>query len=218
MSRKQTNHRSTTMSKQTVYLFDFDGTLTTRDTMLTFIRYTHGTVAFICGFLRHLPMLVKMKIGIYPNGKAKERIFSHFYKNVPTETMNRWGSCFAADNRHLVRPKGLRILQEARKEGATILIVSASIDLWVRPFFDLLLTKTTEPKGDFHVVCTQAEEKDGRITGRFSTPNCHGAEKVRRIEALLDKRESYHIIAFGDSRGDDEMLKYADEGHFKPFR
>ena len=58
----------------------------------------------------------------------------------------------------------------------------------------------------------------GCLTGRFSTPNCYGPEKVRRIEAVWPHREQYDVSAFGDSRGDKEMLAYADQAYFKPFR
>ena len=58
----------------------------------------------------------------------------------------------------------------------------------------------------------------GRITGRLATANCNGAEKPRRILALFPHREDYRLVAFGDSRGDREMLAMADEAHYKPFR
>ena len=58
----------------------------------------------------------------------------------------------------------------------------------------------------------------GCLTGRFATPNCYGPEKVRRIEAVWPHREQYDVSAFGDSRGDKEMLAYADQAYFKPFR
>ena len=59
---------------------------------------------------------------------------------------------------------------------------------------------------------------EGRLTGRFLTKNCYGAEKVNRLrEVLVAPREEYYIVAFGDSRGDKELLAYADKGYFKPF-
>ena len=68
------------------------------------------------------------------------------------------------------------------------------------------------------MVATEPEIRNGRLTGRFATPNCKGAEKVRRILGLFPDRESYRLTAFGDSRGDREMLAMADEAHYKPFR
>jgi phosphoserine phosphatase len=60
--------------------------------------------------------------------------------------------------------------------------------------------------------------KDGRLTGRFLTKNCYGQEKVNRIKELYPHREEYHLTAYGDSNGDRELLAFADEAHYKPFR
>ena len=190
-----------------VFAFDFDGTLTSRDTLLEFIRYACGTRAFALGFLRHAHLLVLMKLHLYPNWKAKQRIFSYFFKGMDLNTFDSLCQHFANDNRHLLRPEGIRTLQQAKAEGAEVLIVSASIDNWVQPFFP-----------DANVLGTKVEVVDGCLTGRFLTKNCYGQEKVNRILALYPDRNTYHLIAYGDSRGDKELLSFADEPHFKPFR
>ena len=186
-----------------VYAFDFDGTLTTRDTLLVFIRYACGTRAFLLGFLRYAHQLVLMKLGFYPNWKAKQHIFSYFFKGLPLETFDTLCRQFAADNRQLLRPEGLRLVAQAQAEGALVLIVSASIDNWVQPFFP-----------EVTVLGTQIEVRDGRLTGRFLTKNCYGQEKVNRILALYPDRRSYHLTAYGDSRGDKELLVFADSPHW----
>ena len=186
-----------------VYAFDFDGTLTTRDTLLAFIRYACGTRAFLLGFLRHAHRLVLMKLGLYPNWKAKQPIFSYFFKGLDQEAFDTLCRQFAADNRQLLRPEGLQRVSQALHEGADVLIVSASIDNWVQPFFP-----------DVTVLGTQIEVLDGRLTGRFLTKNCYGQEKVKRILALYPDRRSYHLTAYGDSRGDKELLAFADDPHW----
>ena len=45
-----------------IYAFDFDGTLTTSDTLIAFIRYAKGNWAFCLGFLRDSVLLILMKI------------------------------------------------------------------------------------------------------------------------------------------------------------
>ena len=189
-----------------IYAFDFDGTLTTRDTLLEFIRYACGCKVFLWGFLLHAHLLVLMKLGLYPNWKAKQLIFSYFFKGLDLGAFNSLCQQFAADNRQLLRPKGLQRLRQAQAEGAEVLIVSASIDNWVQPFFPQV-----------KVLGTQLEIQDGRLTGRFLTSNCYGQEKVSRILALHPHRQEYKLIAFGDSRGDKELLAFADEAHYKPF-
>ena len=192
-----------------VFAFDFDGTLTTRDTLIAFIRYACGTPRFLLGFLLHAPLLVLMKLRLYSNGKAKQRLFSWFFRGMPLETFDTLCQSFALSHRHLLRPETVRLLQQALSEGAEVLIVSASIDNWVQPFFSSFHLQPST----LHLLCTQIEVIDGRLTGRFLTPNCYGQEKVRRILALYPDRSSYHLTAYGDSRGDRELLAFADEAH-----
>ena len=185
-----------------LFAFDFDGTLTTRDTLIAFIRYACGTPRFLLGFLLHAPLLVLMKLRLYSNGKAKQRLFSWFFRGMPIETFDALCQSFALSHRHLLRPETVRLLQQALSEGSEVLVVSASIDNWVQPFFPSVT-----------VLGTQIEVIDGRLTGRFLTPNCYGQEKVRRILALHPVRSSYRLTAYGDSRGDRELLAFADVAH-----
>lgn len=196
-----------------VYAFDFDGTLTTKDTLLQFIRYAKGTAAFVGGFLLFSPLLILMKLHLYPNYKAKEKIFSFYFKEMEISDFQACCDRFAQAHKNLIRPQGWDALQKAVDAHAITIIVSASIDNWVRPFF------YNFPEGSIRVLGTQIEVTDHRVTGRFLTPNCYGQEKVRRIqETLKGKREDYDITAFGDSRGDKELLAYANTGFYKPFR
>lgn len=190
-----------------IYAFDFDGTLTTKDTLIEFIRYAKGSMALGLGFMRYAHLLVLMKIGLYPNYKAKQKVFAHFFKDTTLDDFNALCKAFAASSSHLLRPNAIEAINHAIKEGSEVLIVSASIDNWVQPFFP-----------QEKVVGTQIEVIDGKLTGRFLSKNCYGQEKVNRILSLYPNRQDYHLTAYGDSRGDKEMLAFADESHFKPFR
>lgn len=200
--------------KKKIYCFDFDGTLTTSDTLLEFIKYAKGRGRFLMVFLMYSPLLVMMKLHLYPNWKAKQQIFAHLFAGMRIEKFDALCRDFAEESQHLLRPKGITLMHEALVAGAQVFIVSASIDNWVRPFFDIRNLKGVQ------VLGTQIEVEDGKLTGRFKSNNCYGKEKVHRIaEALKSfERSEYEIEAFGDSRGDKEMLAFADKGHFKPFR
>ena len=190
-----------------IYAFDFDGTLTTKDTLIEFIRYAKGSMALGLGFMRYAHLLVLMKIGLYPNYKAKQKVFAHFFKDTTLDDFNALCKAFAASSSHLLRPNAIEAINHAIKEGSEVLIVSASIDNWVQPFFPQV-----------KVVGTQIEVIDGKLTGRFLSKNCYGQEKVNRILSLYPNRQDYHLTAYGDSRGDKEMMAFADESYFKPFR
>ncbi len=186
---------------------DFDGTLTTRDTFVAFIRDVFGDRKFWWGFLRHTLLLVKMFIGLCPGGEVKERIFAYFFKGMSLDEFDSHCQQFAASHRSLLRPLGIAAITQAQQEGAEVVIISASIDNWVQPFFPSV-----------KVLGTQVEVRDGRLTGRFLSSNCFGQEKVNRLLTVYPQRSDYHLTAYGDSKGDRELLAFADESYYKPFR
>ena len=206
--------------KKKVYLFDFDGTLTCADTLLEFIRYVCGRRRFFIGFALFSPLLVLMKLHLYPNYRAKQRLFAWYFKGMSIDNFDLVCRRFAHQNQRLMRQKALDRLREIFHNNETLCVVSASIDNWVRPFFDNI---SKASRSDFRVIGTEVEvDTDGVLTGRFRTHNCYGAEKVRRVlEAmpqLKSNRDDFWVVACGDSRGDKELLEFADEAHFKPFR
>lgn len=192
---------------RTVIATDFDGTLTRRDTLIEFIRFAKGDVGFFFGFLLFSPLIVLMKLHLYPNWKTKQKVFSYFFRGTSIEEFNRLGKEFADHSQHLLRWGGLELIEKAKAEGTDIVVISASIDNWVQPFFPELL-----------VLGTQVEVKDGLLTGRFSTKNCYGQEKVNRLLSVFPDRENYRLVAYGDSSGDRKLLDFADEQHYKPFQ
>lgn len=206
--------------KKKVYLFDFDGTLTSADTLLEFIRYACGRRRFFIGFALFSPLLVLMKLHLYPNYRAKQRLFAWYFKGMSIDNFDLVCRRFAHHNQRLMRQKALDKLREIFQYNETLCVVSASIDNWVRPFFDNI---SKASRSDFRVIGTEVEvDTDGVLTGRFRTHNCYGAEKVRRVlEAmpqLKSNRDDFWVVACGDSRGDKELLEFADEAYFKPFR
>jgi HAD superfamily phosphoserine phosphatase-like hydrolase len=195
------------MNKKKIVVFDFDGTLTTKDSFVEFIRFTKGTKVFVLGFLRYAPLLLLMKLRLYPNYKAKQKVFSYFFKGMELEEFNRHGELFAMQNSGIMRDKGLHVLKQAIRAEAETVIISASVYNWVEP---CVYAKT--------YLCTEVEVKDGRLTGRFLTKNCYGQEKVNRLLEKYPRRDEYYLTVYGDSRGDKELLAFADEAHYKPFR
>lgn len=187
--------------------FDFDGTLTTHDTFIEILRYTFGTKALLSGLLRYAPQLVLMKLHLYPNYKAKEKVFSYFFKGMEYVKFSRLCDVFSIQCKYLERRNAMRAVRQQKKEGAEIVIISASVYDWVEPFV----------YADAY-LCTEVEVVDGRLTGRFLTKNCYGQEKVNRLLEKYPDRSTYYLTAYGDSRGDKELLAFADESHYKPFR
>ena len=198
-----------------VYAFDFDGTMTTHDTMLLFLRHSFGTPRVIAAMLLLSPLLVLMKMHFYPNWKVKQRLLSLFLKGMSVDEFESRCRRFAQSCPHVIRKAAVAEVKNALSRGFRVVVVSASVPAWVRPFF--LQPDGTLPDG-LTVIGTELEEWNGLLTGRLSSINCYGSEKVRRLLNILPDRASYRLTAFGDSRGDRELLSFADVAHYKPFR
>lgn len=192
------------MNKRNIAAFDFDGTLTTRDSFLAFIKFACGTVSYYAGLVRYAPQLALMLLHLYPNSKAKQRLFSHFFKGWQYSWFKALGEDFTVVIDTMRNEPVIQRLQEHIDRGDTVYIVSASLPEWITPWCSKLGVK--------HVLATEVEvDDDGRLTGRFKTPNCRGQEKVNRLLAVEPDRQNYHLTAYGDSRGDRELLALADQ-------
>ena len=196
-----------------IFVFDFDGTLTYTDTLLAFIRFACGPVRMCMGFALYAPLLVLMKLKLYPNYKAKQKVFAHFFRGMTLTHFDALCTAFAQQGEHLLRPAARNFINTVRSEAYAMAIVSASIDNWVRPFAELYLqsdnaqdksqgnvqdnTKDNKPLSPIIVLGTKVEvDAAGCLTGRFATPNCYGPEKVRRIEAVWPHREQYDAVSY----------------------
>ncbi len=146
-----------------------------------------------------------MKLKLYPNWKCKQKVFAHFFKGMKISEFSRLGKDFAKEIENIRKESMIAELRKLREEGASIYVISASIDEWVRPFCTQL--------GALDVISTKVEiDSLGCLTGRFLTLNCYGQEKVRRLLEIEPNRKEYILVAYGDSQGDKELLEFADRG------
>lgn len=194
-----------------VYAFDFDGTLTKKDTFLAFIEYAKGYGKTFWGFFLFSPILILMKLRLFPNWKAKQMVFSWFFKGMNINEFNQICHEFADRNQRIIRTRGWDTIRKALANGEQVIIITASIENWVKPFFK-------EFGNQIKVEGTKIDVRINQITGQFLTQNCYGVEKTKRLKEVFPYRQAYELIAFGDSNGDRYLLNEADESHYKPFR
>ena len=194
-----------------VYAFDFDGTLTKKDTFLAFIEYAKGYGKTFWGFFLFSPILILMKLRLFPNWKAKQMVFSWFFKGMNINEFNQICHEFADRNQRIIRTEGWDTIRKALANGEQVIIITASIENWVKPFFK-------EFGNQIKVEGTKIDVRINQITGQFLTQNCYGVEKTKRLKEVFPYRQAYELIAFGDSDGDRYLLNEADESHYKPFR
>lgn len=193
-----------------IAFFDFDGTITTKDSLLEFIKFYKGTGFFYFGFLLYSPYVVAYKLGIIPNYVAKQKVLQFFFKGDSMEQFTAGCKKFAQTVLpSLVRPKALKEIERLKALDTTIVVVSASAENWISDW--------TAQNG-LNLIGTLLETGNGKITGKINGKNCYGDEKASRIKAQYNLIDYAEVYCYGDSGGDKAMLQLADFRFYKPFR
>ena len=188
---------------KTVAAFDFDGTLTQRDTLAPFLREVAGSGPFLRGLAADAPRLVLAGMGVTSRDRAKERLLRRLVggrRHADLAARGReYGARVAASG---LRPDTVARVRWHAEAGHELAIVSASLDLYIDRAAELL--------GIGVVLSSRLEvDDDGQVTGRLVGGNCRGPEKIRRIREHFGA-SGYELWAYGDSAGDAEMLAAAD--------
>jgi len=196
--------------KQGLALFDFDGTITNKDSLLEFIKFSSGKMNFYLVMSMFLPLIFYHVLLKKDGEVAKRKVLSFFFKGKTKKALDDLGKSFARE----IIPKillsaALDEIQMHKDRHHRVIVISASLESWLRPWTSRM---------NLELISTEMEFRNGKFTGRFATPNCNGQEKVNRIEAYLNLQDYYPIYAYGNSKGDRPMLELADHGFYRHFQ
>lgn len=187
-------------------IFDFDGTLLHGDSFIAFAKLFLSPGHITAGALRALPRILAWKTGLGSSSDAKMSLFAAWYKGLPLSTFNSWGNEFADYTDHHLNPKVVNAMRQHLRAGHKVYIISASMGNWITPW--------AIQQGDIEVIATMPETDDqGRLTGRFATPNCLGAEKVKRLKANPNFNPNLPIVVYTDSLSDSPLIEISSTYH-----
>jgi HAD superfamily hydrolase (TIGR01490 family) len=191
-------------------LFDFDGTITHKDSLIDFIKFAVGKPRYYVGMLRLSPMLVMFKLKIMSGDIAKQQFIAHFFTGYDEHVFKSLGEQYALSRiDNIVRAGAMEKINWHLQRGDKVVVVSASIVSWLKAWCD---------QNNIDLLSTELAFEGGKVTGQFATKNCIREEKVRRIKHAYALTDFNKLYAYGDSAGDKAMLALANKSYFKPFR
>jgi phosphatidylglycerophosphatase C len=193
-----------------IAFFDFDGTITSKDTLLEVIKFHTGKAGFYTGFLLNSPFLIGLKLKLISNQAAKERIISYFFKGMPLASFQQGCDQFI-DNAlpAIIRAAALDEIKRLKAAAFDVVVVSASPSNWIK--------KWTDANG-LGLIATRLQIANGLLTGCIDGINNNAGEKEVRIKAEYDLSKYDEIYCYGDSSGDKAMLALGTKAFYKPFR
>lgn len=198
------------MPRTTVAAFDFDGTLTVRDSFTAFLRWRTGHGGYAVALAMLAPNMVSYLFH-RDRGRIKAHAVRQFLFGVGQEELAADARAFAlAEGPKLFRPDALKTWEDWKRKGAKVVIVTASPTILIAPFADML--------GADLLLGTELEfDTQGRVAGALIGENNRGMEKVRRLRQAFGPNIRL-AAAYGDSSGDTEMLHIADIKGYRVFK
>ena len=187
-----------------VAAFDFDGTLTRRDTLAPFLVRSHGSARVAGAVLRHGPTLASAALGRGDRDRAKAELLHTLYADTDVAIAAGLGQQYATQVlARRMRNDTLARLEWHRREGHELLLITASLALYAEPIAERLGIPT--------VFATRLAQTGGVFSGALDGANMRGPEKARVLDEHLAGSDAV-VWAYGDSAGDRELLARADHG------
>lgn len=194
-----------------VVVFDFDGTLTEKDSFVSFIKYVKGERFFYfnLGFIVIFWFLAKFKL--MSTGSAKQMVFRKFFKGMSLTDFNKFSVGFQDTINSILKQETKKTINYYLSRSYDVLIISASIENWILPWANSNHIKT--------VLSTKIEiDNDGNLTGNFSSANCRGEEKLRRLLSVYPNLKKEQVIVYGDSSGDKSLMDFAAKSYYRTLK
>ncbi|MCX7713419.1 MAG: HAD-IB family hydrolase [Chthoniobacterales bacterium] len=193
-------------TKQILAVFDFDGTLTTCDSLQLFLKFAcGGTYPFLLKLLLGLPKLTLAAIRKPTRDALKETILSIFLHGKCYQELQNLADLFASAVLPTIeRPQLISRLHHHLNAHHRVILLSASPELYLLPW--------ARKHGIQEVLATRLKfNSNGVFIGHFDGPNCRGREKLRRLQTYLGSLQPYHLIAYADSHSDRFIMQHAQE-------
>ncbi|HEY0197298.1 MAG TPA: HAD family hydrolase [Rhodanobacter sp.] len=188
-------------------LFDFDGTITTREMFPAFMYLAVAPRRLAVGKILLSPLIVGYKLGLVSGTTVRAAIVRFGFSGVSLAKLEDHGLAFARSTLpSAVRPEALERIHWHKSHGDTVVVVSGAFDVYLRHWCQ---------EHDVGLISSSLEHRDGILTGRYFGRQCVGKEKVRRVHEAFDLSMYDRIYAYGDTREDLELLALAHERYYR---
>lgn len=194
---------ATRQTDQTVNLalFDFDGTLCRTDSFTGFIFYALSKRHIMRQGLKILPWIQAYYLKLYPAQQLRPKLFATMFKDREVSSIQQLAEQYAYQLLQQLNPDLLNRLRAHQAQGDQVVLVSASVDIYLEPLCRLL---------GIDLICSQTEIRHGRFSGRYLSPDCSCEQKKLQVEARYFLSQYQFIYAYGNSPEDLDMFSLAD--------
>lgn len=189
-----------------VVFFDFDKTLTKVDTLLLFAFFVSMKTKKVYKIILVLYIFVLFRIKIINNLSFKQLFAKILFLKMSSNLLLNYSNQFFKKYLNILKiDESFKILQKNMAIGNKGYIVSSNFDIFLTP-----LTDRWKVNG---IIATELEVIDNIVTGNLKGLPCDGIEKLRRVLEKFDINTVKGADAYGDSKGDYDLLNFVENGY-----
>jgi len=188
-----------------VAVFDLDGTITSRDTLVPFLLGYLAKHPWRAWHLWRLPFsLLRYGLGLSDRGRLKASLIRQVMGRAARAQVETCAEEFCKSRLpSLLNPGALDAIARHRRAGDRLVLLSASVDLYVPRVGRVL--------GFDETICTGVSWQGERLEGRLTTENRRGVEKRKCLEALRARYPDATFAAYGNAASDFAHLAIVEE-------
>lgn len=188
-------------------LFDFDGTLTTREILPAFVYSAVPPKRLRVGKLLLAPWVAGYKLGWVSGISIREKIARVGFRGMSEVDYLAAGERFAREALPpVLRPEAMARVTWHKARGDTVVVVSGA--------FDVYLSHWCAAHG-LDLVCSKLEVVGGLLTGRYDGAQCVREEKARRVCERYSLDDFETVYAYGDTPEDFALLEIASQRWYR---
>jgi HAD superfamily hydrolase (TIGR01490 family) len=190
-------HPAATATVMRLVFFDLDGTISRRDTLVPYalqhaLRRRPWRLLWLP---RVLPIVIRFALGGSDRGELKGALIAALLGSLTRDDIDAWNESYLPGLlRERVFPAALERIREHRGAGDRLVLMSASVDLYVPDIGRRLGFDAT--------ICSGVAWHEGRVLGHLSTPNCRDDEKAVQLRAEVARHPGLQTVAYGNSASD----------------
>ncbi|ENV33507.1 HAD-IB family hydrolase [Acinetobacter gerneri] len=182
-------------------LFDFDGTLCKKDSFTGFIFYALSKRHIVKQGLKILPWIQAYYLNVYPANSMRPKLYNAMFRNANADEIRILAQEYAPSLLNHLNKNIYKQFLIHKQNGDEIVIVSASIDIYLEIICEILEVK---------LICTKTEIKNDKLTGSYATADCSCEQKRIRVLDEYNLDHYHNVYAYGNSNEDLEMCALAD--------
>lgn len=188
-------------------LFDFDGTITNRETMPAFMRAAVRPGRLLLGEVLLLPLILGYKFNLVSGVTVRAAMCLFGFWRIPAQELEMHGERFAKEFLPTtLRPEAMARIAWHKKRGDTDVVVSGGLNVYLRHWC---------LEHGVQLLSSVLAERDGKLTGRYLGRQCVREEKARLVQERFPPLRFDRVYAYGDTAEDRELLALAHEPYYR---